>query len=179
MSIRALVVDPSAPERLRLTEAPEPVAGSSQVLIDVHHVSLNHGDLNDARSGRVPPGAVLGSDAAGVVTQLAADGSGPQLGTRVVALARHRQRRRNVRLWEVASGEALGAPLPDAPHSTAIPFFTPDGTHLIAAQDNGRAYRWDIRPASLVRQACEVAGRRLARAEWDEFLPGRAYHPAC
>jgi NADPH2:quinone reductase len=56
-------------------------------LIDVHHVSLNHGDLNDARSGRVPPGAVLGSDAAGVVAQSAPDGSGPEVGTRVVALA--------------------------------------------------------------------------------------------
>jgi NADPH2:quinone reductase len=87
MSIRALIVDPSAPERLHLTEAPEPMAGSSQVLIDVHHVSLNYGDLNDARSGRVPPGAVLGSDAAGVVAQSAADGSGPEVGTRVVALA--------------------------------------------------------------------------------------------
>jgi NADPH:quinone reductase len=87
MSIRALIVDPSAPDALRLTEAPEPMPGSSQVLIDVHHVSLNHGDLNDARSGRVPAGAVLGSDAAGVVARSAADGSGPHVGTRVVAFA--------------------------------------------------------------------------------------------
>ena len=84
-----------------------------------------------------------------------------------------------VRLWDVESGQALGAPLPGAPHSAAVPIFTPDGTHLIAAQDNGRAYRWDIRPQSLVRQACKVAGRRLTRAEWEEFLPGRPYQPAC
>jgi hypothetical protein len=38
---------------------------------------------------------------------------------------------------------------------------------------------WDIRSSSLVRQACRVAGRRLTRAEWAEFLPGRAYAPAC
>ena len=57
--------------------------------------------------------------------------------------------------------------------------FTPGGTHLIAAQANGRAYRWDIRPASLARHACDVAGRRLTRAEWEEFLPGRDYDPAC
>jgi NADPH2:quinone reductase len=63
------------------------MAGSSQVLVDVQHVSLNYGDLNDARSGRVPAGAVLGSDAAGVVARPAADGSGPEVGTRVVALA--------------------------------------------------------------------------------------------
>lgn len=83
--MRALVVDQSAPAALRLSDVPEPMAGPSQVSIDVHHSSLNHGDLNDARSGRVPPGAVLGSDAAGVVSQTAADG-GPDVGTRVVAL---------------------------------------------------------------------------------------------
>jgi len=85
--MRAIIVDPSAPAALRLTDVPEPVAGPSQVLLEVHHASLNHGDLNDARSGRVPPGGVLGSDAAGVVAQAAADGSGPAAGTRVVALA--------------------------------------------------------------------------------------------
>ena len=82
-------------------------------------------------------------------------------------------------LWDVASGQAPGAPLPGIPNMQVVPIFTPDDTHLIAAYQNGRAYRWDIRPASLVRQACEVAGRRLTRAEWHEFLPGRAYAPAC
>jgi len=48
-----------------------------------------------------------------------------------------------------------------------------------AGYDTGQAYRWDIRPKSLVRQACMVAGRTLTRAEWDEFLPGREYSPAC
>ncbi|AMW15470.1 alcohol dehydrogenase [Streptomyces qaidamensis] len=55
-------------------------------MVDVSHASLNYGDLNDARSGRVPVGAVLGSDAAGVVIQAAADGTGPAVGTQVVAL---------------------------------------------------------------------------------------------
>ncbi|MFI8188624.1 zinc-binding dehydrogenase [Streptomyces sp. NPDC085946] len=86
MSVRALVVDPSAPDAVRLAEVPDPVAGDSQVLVEVSHVSLNYGDLNDARSGRVAPGAVLGSDAAGVVVRAAADGTGPAAGTRVVAL---------------------------------------------------------------------------------------------
>jgi NADPH2:quinone reductase len=75
--IRALVVDPAAPSGVRVADVPEPVAAVGEVLVDVHHVSLNLGDLNDAKSGRVPPGAVLGSDVAGVVV-----GSG----TRVVGL---------------------------------------------------------------------------------------------
>jgi NADPH:quinone reductase len=85
--VRALVADPSAPEALRLAQVPEPVPGPGQVLLEVRHVSLNRGDLNDARSGRVPPGGVLGSDAAGVVAQAAADGRGPADGNRVVTLA--------------------------------------------------------------------------------------------
>jgi NADPH2:quinone reductase len=85
--MRAIIADPAAPNAMRLAEVPEPTARPSEALIQVHHVSLNSGDLNDARSGRVPPGAVLGSDVAGVVAQTAPDGGGPQLGTRVVALA--------------------------------------------------------------------------------------------
>ena len=46
--------------------------------MEVRHVSLNHGDLNDAVSGRVSPGGVLGSDIVGEVgafaVQLAAAG---------------------------------------------------------------------------------------------------------
>jgi NADPH:quinone reductase-like Zn-dependent oxidoreductase len=86
MSVRALVVDPSASAAVRLGEVADPVPGPGQVLVEVSHASLNHGDLNDARSGRVPVGAVLGSDAAGVVVRAAADGTGPAVGTRVVAL---------------------------------------------------------------------------------------------
>ena len=84
--MQAIIADPSAPAALRLADVPEPVAGPSQVLLEVHHASLNHGDLNDARSGRVAAGGVLGSDAAGMVVQAAADGSGPAAGTRAVAL---------------------------------------------------------------------------------------------
>ncbi|MGW0811834.1 zinc-binding dehydrogenase [Streptomyces viridiviolaceus] len=86
MPVRALVVDPSAPVAVRLSQVPEPEAAPGEVLVDVTHVSLNYGDLNDARSGRVPAGAVLGSDAVGVVVRTAADGSGPAVGSRVVAL---------------------------------------------------------------------------------------------
>jgi hypothetical protein len=60
-----------------------------------------------------------------------------------------------------------------------VPSFTADGAHLLAAYETGDAYLWDIRTESLVRQACRVAGRRLTRAEWNEFLPGRPYDPAC
>ena len=87
MSVRALVADPEAPDAMRIAEVAEPTAGPTAALIEVHHVALNRGDLNDARSGRVAPGGSLGSDAAGVVVEAARHGGGPEVGTRVVALA--------------------------------------------------------------------------------------------
>jgi NADPH:quinone reductase-like Zn-dependent oxidoreductase len=82
--MRAIVVDPSARFGLRLGEVPEPVPGPGQVLVNVHHTSLYYGELTMARSGRFPPGTVLGWDASGIVAVAAADGSGPAVGSRVV-----------------------------------------------------------------------------------------------
>ena len=84
--MRALVVDPAATTAFSFVEVGEPTAASNQVLLDVHYVSLNHGDLNDARSGRVAPGAVLGSDVAGVVAEAPSEGNWPRVGTRLVGL---------------------------------------------------------------------------------------------
>jgi NADPH:quinone reductase len=81
--MRALVVDPTAPDAVRLADVADPAAGDG-VLVEVRHASLNHGDLNDARSGRLEPGAVLGSDVAGVVLW----GGSLEPGTRVVGLVR-------------------------------------------------------------------------------------------
>jgi NADPH:quinone reductase-like Zn-dependent oxidoreductase len=86
MSVRAVVADPEAPAGIRLAEVDEPLPGPRQVVVESHHVSLNRGDLNDARSGRIPVGGVLGSDVAGVVVRAAAEGDGPPVGARVAAL---------------------------------------------------------------------------------------------
>ena len=37
----------------------------------------------------------------------------------------------------------------------------------------------DMDPSTWESQACSMAGRTLTRAEWSQFLPGRAYAPAC
>ena len=63
-----------------------------------------------------------------------------------------------VRLWDIETGQAVGAPLPGMPNAPVVPSFTRDGAHLLAAYVTGDAYLWDIRPESLVRQACRVAG---------------------
>ncbi len=88
MSMLALVVDPDAPHALRLGEVPEPTPKPHQVLVDVRHTSLNFGELSLARGG-AEPGTVLGWDAAGVVAAAAADGTGPDVGSRVVTRGVH------------------------------------------------------------------------------------------
>lgn len=84
--MRALVVDPTSEVGFQFADVREPTVGPNQMLIDVRHISLNHGDLNDARSGRVPPGAVLGSDVAGIVVEAETSGAGPGVGTPVVGV---------------------------------------------------------------------------------------------
>jgi WD40 repeat protein len=83
-----------------------------------------------------------------------------------------------VRLFDAATGQAL-ASLPGPSSSSTVPMFMPGGTSLVAGEQTGTATLWDLRPASLERRACEIAGRRLTRAEWAAALPGRSYDPAC
>ncbi|MCO6007476.1 zinc-binding dehydrogenase [Actinoallomurus purpureus] len=82
--MRALIHDPGAPAGLRLGDVPEPVPRADQALIQVHAASLNFVDVA-FMAERARPGAVPGMDAAGVVVEAAADGSGPPPGTRVVS----------------------------------------------------------------------------------------------
>ncbi|MEV6276292.1 zinc-binding dehydrogenase [Nocardia sp. NPDC051832] len=77
--MRALL---NGPEGLYLAAAPDPRPRADQALVTVAAVSLNFGEIayRSATSGT----RVSGWDAAGIVTQAAADGSGPPVGARVV-----------------------------------------------------------------------------------------------
>ncbi|MDT5364042.1 MAG: NADPH:quinone reductase [Mycobacterium sp.] len=81
--MRAVVYDPQAPLNLRLDEVSPPVVADDEALIDVRAIALNFGEVRFIADVR-QPGEVPGWDAAGVVVQAAADGSGPSAGTRVV-----------------------------------------------------------------------------------------------
>src|SRR5438552_4257318 len=80
----ALVNTPSAPIPVELNEVPEPEPASDEAVVEVQAFSLNRGEL--ALLANRPEGWRPGQDVAGVVVQPAADGSGPEKGTRVVAL---------------------------------------------------------------------------------------------
>jgi WD40 repeat protein/DNA-binding SARP family transcriptional activator/Mg-chelatase subunit ChlI len=83
-----------------------------------------------------------------------------------------------VRLWDLPTQQPIGAALPGRTDRYLLPQFAPDGARLFAIA-TGRAYRWDVRPASWARHACTVAGRKLTRSEWEDALPERDYDPAC
>jgi WD40 repeat protein len=84
-----------------------------------------------------------------------------------------------IRLFDLGTQQPLGVPLRGVANHPVFPEFTADGAYLFATTRRGRAYRWDVRPSTWARHACEVAGRTLTRTEWNDALPGRDYAPAC
>ncbi|CAA9522930.1 MAG: hypothetical protein AVDCRST_MAG79-305 [uncultured Thermoleophilia bacterium] len=102
----ALTAAAAAPH-VALTEVADPTALPGEALVSVRAFSLNRGE--SARLRTMQPGAVTGWDVAGVVEALAADGSGPAAGTRVVGLVD-----RGAWAQRVAVPTAVLAPLPDA-----------------------------------------------------------------
>ncbi|WP_241835359.1 hypothetical protein [Pseudofrankia asymbiotica] len=86
--MKALVVQHDHPLGLRLVECPDPMPESDQALVRLTATTLNFGEVV-YRIAAAPDGAVLGWDAAGVIVQPAADGSGPPAGTAVVTTGEH------------------------------------------------------------------------------------------
>jgi WD40 repeat protein/tRNA A-37 threonylcarbamoyl transferase component Bud32 len=81
-------------------------------------------------------------------------------------------------LWDVANGSQIGPRLTAGGRGATVDF-SPDGRRLLEIHANGRGAVWDVDPESWKRRACGVANRTLTREEWNAFLPGRAYAPAC
>ncbi|MGX7874957.1 zinc-binding dehydrogenase [Mesorhizobium sp. ORM6] len=80
----ALIISSDNAARLKLTEVEEPQPCANEALVAVRATSLNRGELRLLAIR--PDGWIPGQDIVGVVERAAADGSGPAVGTRVVAL---------------------------------------------------------------------------------------------
>lgn len=96
---RAVVVDPSRPEKLTLQSVPLPEPERGELRLRVAAISLNRGEVRRALA-ETKPGWRPGWDFAGVVERAAADGAGPKAGARVVGI-----------LPEAAWAERLNAPV--------------------------------------------------------------------
>ena len=83
------VTEPGGPEVLAWAEAPDPVCGADEVIVDVAATAVNRADLLQ-RQGFYPPppGAseILGLECSGVISEVGADVTGWSVGDEVCAL---------------------------------------------------------------------------------------------
>ena len=83
-----------------------------------------------------------------------------------------------LRLWDLATGKLVGAPLPGADIGGWGTFF-PDGKQVIATFWSGSGVVWNVGPAAWRAHACRVANRELTHVEWGDSLPERSYQRIC
>jgi WD40 repeat protein/tRNA A-37 threonylcarbamoyl transferase component Bud32 len=81
-------------------------------------------------------------------------------------------------IWDVGAGTQIGPQLTAGDRRTMIDL-SPDGRRLLETHGNGQGAIWDVDPESWERRACALANRTLTHEEWEGFLPGRPYEPAC
>jgi hypothetical protein len=82
------------------------------------------------------------------------------------------------RLWDAEARRVVGGPLPSAEQAVVGAMFLDGDTRLAVVHERG-GYVWDLRPERWAQRACDLAGRGLTRAEWEDVLPEQPYAPTC
>lgn len=81
------------------------------------------------------------------------------------------------RLWDLEAGEQIGDPFPNDPDNL---IGGADGSPLLVTAVDGYRLIWDLRVDSWREIACQLAGRNLTLAEWDQFGPtDQPHHATC
>lgn len=87
---------------------------------------------------------------------------------------------KTARVWNPESGEPVitleGASLFNLPTHVA---FSADGKTLSVKAGPGNVTLWDVDPAHWAQLACRIANRNLTREEWETYVTGDEYLPAC
>lgn len=84
-TMRALAVSPEAPGRIAVQDVPTPLVNPDEVMVEVHAISLNRGEMRALRSAT--PGAIPGWDFAGVLLEDVSDEL--RAGSRVLGIVEH------------------------------------------------------------------------------------------
>jgi WD40 repeat protein len=83
-------------------------------------------------------------------------------------------------LWSYTSRWQLGTAVPLYNGAVTGEVYSPDGSTLISGSADGRVIAWDLRLSSWKQVACDIAGRNLTAAEWQQFIGGALPHaPLC
>jgi hypothetical protein len=80
-------------------------------------------------------------------------------------------------VWDIASRQRLGNTFPIREIWIPVAHFAPSGDLVIDYGPFIPAWPMDLR--AWERFACQVAGRDLTRAEWNDLLPNRPYERVC
>jgi WD40 repeat protein/transcriptional regulator with XRE-family HTH domain len=84
-----------------------------------------------------------------------------------------------IRLWDVETGRSIGGPLTGHTETAIHLAISPDGKSLASASWDGTVRLWSIDPESWKERVCQIAGRNMTQAEWEQYLPGYPYETTC
>jgi WD40 repeat protein len=82
-------------------------------------------------------------------------------------------------LWDVITGQQVGAPLLGLFERTIGLHFSPDGQWLLGADRLSTVLAWDLRPSIWRQIACRIANRNLSVQEWAQFFGNIPYRETC
>jgi hypothetical protein len=84
-----------------------------------------------------------------------------------------------ISLWDGHTGAYVASlPLPADAGLVSIAYLA-DSSGLVIAASDGRTWTADTRTDTWTERACDIAGRNLTRADWEQFFPSRPYHATC
>jgi WD40 repeat protein len=85
----------------------------------------------------------------------------------------------SVRLWNLKTLSSNAVILRGHTESILFLDFTKDGSQLISASADRTIRFWSLSLETMVKGACDIAGRNLTRAEWALYFPNEDYRLTC